>query len=125
MSTTLFHLRQTIKGAQCSKYLNCPLSGYKLHLHSGPLVADTFIQSDLQSVHLSEKKRNNISLLVGYSKDIHRNKCQAFTIARLTPSCLHQIARIRRHTLSTTFKWQDVQHKISMYIKKRTAKCVN
>ena len=26
VSTTLFHLRQTRKGAQCSKYWNCPLS---------------------------------------------------------------------------------------------------
>ena len=56
--------------------------------------------------------------LCQYSKDIHRTKCQALTITRLTHSPLTtKIARTRRHTMLSTicnnvFKCQDVQHTI-------------
>ena len=50
------------------------------HLHSGHL-ADTFIRSDL---HLSEER--DTIYRRRYSKDVHRTKCQALTIARLTHS---------------------------------------
>ena len=55
-----------------------------------------------------------------YIKDVHRNKCQALTITRLTHSPFTtEIARIRRYTiLSTIFKCQGVQHTISAHIKR-------
>ena len=51
-----------------------------LHLHLGNL-ADAFIQSDLQKIHLSEEREKTI-YCCRYSKD----KCQALTIVRLTHS---------------------------------------
>ena len=45
-----------------------------------------------------------------YSKDVHRTKWQALTIARLTHSLYTEIARIRCYTmLSIVFKCQDIQ----------------
>ena len=54
-----------------------------VHLHLGHL-ADAFIQSDLQE-HLSEEGETTLDLC-RYSKDVHRTKCQALTIVRLTHS---------------------------------------
>ena len=49
-----------------------------------------------------------------YSKDIHRNMCQALTIAKLTHTT--NIARIRGYTmLSAIFKCHDEQHKIGSF----------
>ena len=60
-------------------------------LHLGHL-AD---QSDLQSVHFSEEGVTTI-YRYRYSKDVHRIKCQALTIARLTHSPFTtKVARIR------------------------------
>ena len=83
------------------------------HLHLGNL-ADAFIQSDLQKIHLSEEREKTI-YCCRYSKD----KCQALTIVRLTHSPYTiKITRIGHYTmLSTIFKCQDVQHTISAYIK--------
>ena len=51
---------------------------FHLHLHLGHL-ADAFIQSDFQQVDLSEEGE-----LSRYSKDVHKTKCQAPAIFRLT-----------------------------------------
>ena len=56
-------------------------------LHLG-LLADAFIQSNLQLVHLSEE--GETIYRCRYSKDVHRNKCKALTIARLPICCIQQ-----------------------------------
>ena len=83
-----------------------------LNLHPGRLV-DTSIQSQLQEVYFSGERETTV-YLCHYSKDVHRTKCQALSITRLTHSpYITEIARIRRYTmLSTIFKCQDVQHTI-------------
>ena len=61
------------------------------------LLAAAFIQSDLQLVHLSEERET--IYCYRYSKDAHRNKCKALTIARLTHSpYTATMARIRCYT---------------------------
>ena len=64
--------------------LECPFNivpmWIYLYLHLGN-IADAFIQSDLQQVHLSEERETIYRCR--YIKDVHRNKCQALTVARL------------------------------------------
>ena len=86
-----------------------------LHLRH---LADAFIQSNLQYVHLSEERETTI-YCCRYSKDVHRTKCQAPTIARLIHSpYATKIARIRCYTmLSTILKCKVIQHTISVDIK--------
>ena len=78
-------------------------------------LADTFIQSDLQQVDLSEERETTI-YRCPYSKDVH-GTAQSLTIIRLN-HCPYttKIARIRCYKIhSTLFKCQDVQHTISAY----------
>ena len=49
-----------------------------LHLHLRHL-ANAFIQSELLLVHLSEERETTIYRR-WYSKDVHRNKCQALEL---------------------------------------------
>ena len=67
------------------------------------------------------QKKEKQYIAVEYSKDVHRTKSKALTIASLTHFlCTTKIARIRRYTmLSTIFKHEDVQRTISLYIKCR------
>ena len=69
-----------------------------LGLHLG-LLADTFIQS-----------HNNTTTIYRcrYSKDVHRTKCQALTIARLTRSLYTtKLTRIRCYTMLRVL-WTDI-----------------
>ena len=61
-----------------------------LHLHLGH--SDAFIQSDLQSEHLSEERGTKI-YRCRCRKDVHRTECQALTITRSTnqDNMLHNV----------------------------------
>ena len=75
----------------------------------------TLLSKATDKVHLTEESETRI-YLCWYSKDVHRTKCQAIKIARLShsPYTTH-IARVRCYTmLSTIFKCQDVHHTISV-----------
>ena len=65
---------------------------------------------------ISHQKKETKIYRSSYSKDVHRNKYQAYTIATLTHFLYTtKIARIRRYMmLSTIFKCQDVQHTIGL-----------
>ena len=57
------------------------------------------VESDLQKVNLSDEKKTTIY----HSEDVHRTKCQAPTIARLTHSLYTtEIASIRCYTMLST-----------------------
>ena len=75
------------------------------------------VDSSSDKVHLSEE-RETINRC-RYSKDVHRYKCQALTITRLSHSLYKtKIARIRCYTmLCTIFKIQDVQHTQMFHIR--------
>ena len=63
------------------------------HLYLGHL-ADSFIQSDLQwVVHLSE---GETIYNWRYRKEVHRTKCKALTIARLTHSRIQQSNNVNK-----------------------------
>ena len=74
---------------------------YLSYKHLGYL-ADAFIQSDLQYVHLSEERETIYRCR--YSKDVHRTKCQALTIIRLTHFAYPtKITRTSCYTMLSTF----------------------
>ena len=74
--------------------------------------------SDLRK-YICQKKEKKRIYHCRYIENVHRTKCQALTITRLTHSLYAtKIARIRRYTmLSTICACKDIQHTISAYIK--------
>ena len=96
-----------------------------LHSHLGHL-ADALIQSDLWKVHLSEERETTI-YRCRYIKDVHRSKCQAPTIARLTPSpYTTKIARIRCYSMqSTIFKSNTSKQQEKGFLATSVAEVVN
>ena len=87
-------------------------------------LADTFFYPKRLTIgtFVRGKRNNNIYHRCRYSKDVHRNKCQALTITMLTNS-LYKTKRARRRWYTTWYFYsyicQNVQHSISAYIKCR------
>ena len=68
---------------------------FNLHLHLGHL-ADA-LSKVTYNKYICQKKEAIYRFQ--YSKDVHRNRCQAFTIVRLP---IPKLARIRRYTMLST-----------------------
>ena len=98
-----------------------------------PFPLRTLLSKVTQEVDLSEEIET--IYFCRYSKDVHRNNCQALTIASLTNStyttrkariiCYKMLSMLFlknqdvRHTLSGDIKCQDVQHTISAFINRQ------